>query len=108
MLLELDVLAQVVGSKHIWIAPPDCELSLAEVDVSEESDSADGEEQVGAAVAQYMDNTTHIDVFKVSQLAGTDTVNVLPERMRPLVQEVLPRASQAILQEGDMLFMPPK
>jgi len=81
---------------------------LAEVNTSrEESDDADSEEQVGAAVEQYMDNTTHIDVFKVSRLAGTDTANI-PERMRPFVQEVLPKASQAILKEGDMLFMPPK
>lgn len=59
-----------------------------------------------AAAQQFMDNTAQIDVFKVSLTKpGSSSCSVQEQLFQ---KEVLPLARQAILEEGDLLFMPPK
>jgi len=98
--------AQVVGSKHIWVAPPECSEFMkgearpsSDSDSEDETSSAEGSEGVpaNAASEHFMDNTAGVDVFSDASLQHAQ-----------YVQGVLPRAQQAILSEGDLLFMPPK
>lgn len=56
-----------------------------------------------AAAEQYMNNTASMDVFEKSRPAHG--VNSSSD---PFIKKVLPNAQQAILQEGDLMFMPPK
>lgn len=56
-----------------------------------------------AIAEQYMDNTTPLDVFDAS-IYGDRTGRTEAD----FDKHVLPKAKQAILQEGDLLFMPPK
>lgn len=77
---------QVVGSKRVWIAPPDANQNGA-MDVFE----ADDED----VFTHLMDNTSRVDVFDVH----------LPA---PFRDQVVPRAQWADLGPGDMLFLPPK
>lgn len=65
----------------------------------------DGDER-NAAAQQYMDNTAQIDVFEAS--AKADNESNRTTQIRRFREEVLPFARQAILEEGDLLFMPPK
>lgn len=100
--------AQVVGRKHIWVAPPSCTGAMeSKVLEEEEQDSDDEQCEDGrnAAAQQFMDNTAHIDVFEAS---GEVDKGKAPTQVSRFREEVLPLARQAILEEGDLLFMPPK
>lgn len=100
--------AQVVGRKHIWIAPPSCTPAMEgrPLDNRDHSSDEDNEDHRNAAAQQFMDNTAQIDVFEASQPFPGQTK--LPLHIRRFREEVLPHARQAILEEGDLLFMPPK
>lgn len=50
-----------------------------------------------AASEHFMGNTARIDVFSEDALVSS-----------AYTHDVLPHAQQAILREGDLLFMPPK
>jgi len=116
--LLLPLKAQVVGSKHIWVAPPQCghimegnipdqsEIQKGDQDKDSDDDDADNDDdQRNAAAQQFMDNTAQIDVFK----ASVQKEDGLCSAQTKLFQkEVLPSARQAILEQGDLLFMPPK
>jgi hypothetical protein len=74
---------------------------MAQEDVA--FDSGDEQESLqNAASQQYMGNTAQIDVFAAS--AGKAT----SKRDQAFQKQVLPYARQASLEEGDLLFMPPK
>lgn len=62
------------------------------------------EDDRNAAAQQFMDNTAQIDVFEAS-LKETEKCSAQEKTFR---EQVLPLARQAILEEGDLLFMPPK
>jgi lysine-specific demethylase 8 len=93
--------AQVVGKKHIWVASPICTHYMAGQDVGFESGDED-DVHGNAASQQYMGNTAQIDVFAASP------GKAISKRDQAFQQQVLPYARQAILEEGDLLFMPPK
>lgn len=97
--------AQVVGSKHIWIAPPDCtQYILARAAPASGEQEEDEDEGKGNAASQYfMSNTAQLDVFAASRQALGKSSGE-----RDFMKHVAPRAKQAILKEGDLLFMPPK
>ncbi|KAL7005016.1 hypothetical protein EMMF5_005380 [Cystobasidiomycetes sp. EMM_F5] len=100
--------AQVVGSKHIWIAPPACSPFMAVPDGdSQQLDEASPEviATVNTAMEHFLDNTASLDVFQVANEATLEKHN---PRAADFVEHVLPYAMQAILSEGDLLFMPPK
>lgn len=50
-----------------------------------------------------MDNTATLDVFEASRQTTSDDSN-----LREFHRQVVPNARQIILEEGDLLFMPPK
>lgn len=70
---------------------------------ADEADLSEIDEEAGnAASRQYMANTAQIDVFAASVRSVDD------KRDQDFQKQVLPSAMQAILEEGDLLFMPPK
>lgn len=94
---------QVVGRKHIWVAPPRCAEGMRAQKTESDDESANDEEQTqddqgNAAMTHFMDNTATLDVFDEKQY-DTDSV---------FSKTVAPFAMQAILAEGDLLYMPPK
>lgn len=91
--------AQVVGKKHIWVCPPCCSSDMVgyEQDEGANDDTAADD---NAACQHFMINTAHMDVFAVS--------SSLDKKHKRFRTRVAPLAQQAILQEGDLLFMPPK
>ncbi|CAD6566222.1 MAG: hypothetical protein CYPHOPRED_000524 [Cyphobasidiales sp. Tagirdzhanova-0007] len=102
--------AQVVGMKHIWVAPPECAAHMHGKNGKEHEEAEEEEEEnpgqheaATSAVQKLMDNTTTINVFDASELSSICT-----GKRNPFEKHVLPQAMQAILQEGDLLFMPPK
>lgn len=62
--------------------------------------SVDEEEPEDTSTAHYMTNTSRIDVTLSPSSPSWD-------RFPSFVRSVAPLAQQAILGEGDMLFMPP-
>lgn len=98
------------------MAPPGCTAALTATrgtdadktdDSSEDSlSSKDGQEENGA-FEQYMDNTATIDVFEASMLAGSQGAGK-NGKVWVFEKDILPKAMQIILEEGDLLFMPPK
>lgn len=54
--------------------------------------------------ANYMTNTSQVDVL---DSVNKDRVGFLRENFPDFVDKVMPEASQIILEEGDMLIMPP-
>lgn len=76
------------------------------VDQDGDEDDLEGDEdQRNAAAQQFMHNTAQIHVFEASSKVEEDDA---PAYLRQFREEVLPFARQAILEEGDLLFMPPK
>jgi lysine-specific demethylase 8 len=123
--------AQVVGAKHIWVAPPDCsDLLLFRISASpspEDSTTSEhhhneeqgnqypngnGHEESNSAAQQFMDNTTTIDVFELAKTTYPHALAQEPEDANDKPQDpsllMMQKAMQAVLQEGDLLFMPPK
>ena len=102
--------AQVVGTKLIWVAPPDCEsymsgkASSEESEESEESGDQDFGESGSSAFRHFINNTACINVFE----ASTSRHRSSSEQSSAFEKHVQPKAMQAVLQEGDLLFMPPK
>lgn len=78
---------QVVGAKSVWIAPPDADRDAMCV-----LGASDGD-----LFTQHMANTSRVDVW-------TSDPAALPP---PFVERVAPCAQCAVLQAGDMLFLPP-
>ncbi|KAL8286883.1 hypothetical protein RQP46_003889 [Phenoliferia psychrophenolica] len=81
--------AQVVGSKWIWVAPPEISPSMTTFGVEPDS-----------TTSIYMSNTARIDV---TDPPDSPQVTRFPD----FVRDVVPIAQQAVLEEGDLLFMPP-
>lgn len=73
-------------------------------DQDHDNDDDDGDQR-NAAAQLFMDNTAQIDVFKASTQIEDEACST---QMKLFQEEVLPLAKQAILEEGDLLFMPPK
>ncbi|GAA5972488.1 hypothetical protein JCM21900_002109 [Sporobolomyces salmonicolor] len=125
---------QVVGSKWIWVAPPECgpwmaafgSSSPSESDASTCGASCDRsddtkaaregrreeekeEEDGGAAPAQgYMTNTSSLDVTiaPLGPAADPDSLATAPYPPS-FLSRVEPLARQVVLEEGDVLVMPP-
>ena len=95
--------AQVVGSKHIWIAPPDCTPYMSARAAPVSGEQEEEEEESNAASEYFMSNTAQLDVFAASRQASSGS-----SEKSDFKKHVAPRAKQAILKEGDLLFMPPK
>jgi hypothetical protein len=95
-------LAQVLGRKWVWVAPPSLKHEMypfgSSSSASSEGEGEDGEEEAAGA-SSYMGNTTQVDV--------TIPPSDLREPFPDFVKKVVPVARQAELQEGDLLFMPP-
>ena len=70
---------QVVGHKHVWLAPPPLTLPAMSPD---------------AAFGSMLQNTTQLSVWEAAQSPA-------------FVQEVVPHAQDTELHPGDMLFLPP-
>ena len=70
---------QVVGHKHVWLAPPPLTLPAMSPD---------------AAFGSMLQNTTQLSVWEAAQPPA-------------FVQEVVPHAQHTELHPGDMLFLPP-
>ncbi|GAA5866057.1 hypothetical protein JCM3774_000009 [Rhodotorula dairenensis] len=117
---------QVAGSKWIWVAPPECASAMrafGERGDGDDDDDADDDEMAREPVAggtaaakanasEYMTNTSSLDVtVSPPPLASSspDDSTLSPCRPYParFLQDVVPHARQAVLQEGDVLVMPP-
>ncbi|KAL8286905.1 hypothetical protein RQP46_003911 [Phenoliferia psychrophenolica] len=100
--------AQVVGSKWIWVAPPEISPSMTTFGVvpppspspSHSSSSSPPKEEPDSTTSIYMSNTARIDVTD-----PPDSSQVA--RFPDFVRDVVPISQQAVLEEGDLLFMPP-
>ncbi|GAA5838971.1 hypothetical protein JCM9279_002554 [Rhodotorula babjevae] len=132
---------QVVGSKWIWVAPPDCAPYMAafgstsgdgggedeDEDGSAPSEAGkDGEAQ--AAAQSYMTNTSTLDVTvppppRAPSPRAPSTSSSSAARLDPpdgrapraaaayppaFLDQVVPRAFQAVLEPGDVLVLPPR
>ncbi|KAM0755205.1 Clavaminate synthase-like protein [Meredithblackwellia eburnea MCA 4105] len=88
--------AQVVGTKWIWVAPPSVGPFMSTYGLPA-SPSSQTNEQGESTSSMYMTNTARIDVTDPSQF----------RRFPEFEREVVPVAMQAVLEEGDLLYMPP-
>ncbi|GAA5906082.1 hypothetical protein JCM5296_001041 [Sporobolomyces johnsonii] len=104
---------QVVGSKWIWVAPPECGPWMAAFGSTGCDDvaGARGEGTAEEAAAQgYMTNTSSLDVTLVPPLGSSvDRASFASSSTYPasFVSRVEPLARQVVLDEGDVLVMPP-
>lgn len=129
--------AQVVGRKYIWLAPPECsqfmypfggddpdagEMEGTAVHLSASEDDDDDDDETNNVASSYMTNTSRVDVFAAVRAQSnpssppTSVVNdsdrgeaesVMKDKFPRFFSEVIPRSMQAVLEEGDLLFMPP-
>ena len=116
--MVLNLLAQVVGSKTVWIAPPECssilsrnrsrsaESSQANPDDARISKTSpiecyDQDKELNRQ-SDMLGNTSDIDVFSPDALSSLN-----PELVTRFKKEVVPKAMSATLEPGDMLFFPP-
>ncbi|KAI8456143.1 hypothetical protein BY996DRAFT_4579952 [Phakopsora pachyrhizi] len=84
--------AQIVGKKYVWVAPPgfyDEMYPFGKVSGDEKS-----------LQSNFMNNTSQVDIFEKD-------LKKLQEKFPQFVEQVLPQAMQVVLEEGDMLVMPP-
>lgn len=89
---------QVVGKKWIWIAPPSVSDVMDAFGAAAAAASNEDEEMAGATA--LMSNTTRLDLT----LSPSD-----PSLANAVEYQntVVPLSQQAVLEPGDMLFMPP-
>ncbi|KWU41521.1 Clavaminate synthase-like protein, partial [Rhodotorula sp. JG-1b] len=116
---------QMAGSKWIWVAPPECgpymaafgKVADAESDGHNDDGSAKPDSGGGGAAEEYMTNTSSLDVtLPPPPLSPSDSDKPQPTSASPppppypprFLQHVLPHARQAVLEEGDVLVMPPR
>lgn len=96
--------AQVVGAKWVWVAPPTISASMTTFGAPPSSSSSTAlptsPELDESSTSVYMSNTARIDV---TDAPGSSPLATFPD----YVAHVLPVAKQAVLEEGDMLYMPP-
>jgi hypothetical protein len=125
--LDRSLAVQMAGSKWIWVAPPECGPYMAafgrNAALGSESDdytgdgdgSAKPDSSGGGAAEEYMTNTSSLDVTAPPPLLSLSdsgrlqpTSSSSPPYPPQFVRHVLPHARQAVLEEGDVLVMPPK
>ena len=99
---------QVVGSKSVWLAPPQASGAMhpfPKPSPSEATPAQPGTPAHPAAnqVSPSMSNTSQIDVFADSEAPA----NRESPEFQEFAQEVIPQAMSATLMPGDMLFFPP-
>lgn len=86
------LVAQVVGAKTVWLAPPSVSPYMTSTTSSSSNSNANSNSNSSAALS----NTSPHDVFApLTSLSPT------------FAETVTPKASSALLEEGDVLFFPP-
>lgn len=73
-----------------------------------DEDEHEHDDDRNAAAQQFMDNTAQIDVFEASTKQEDKQEDTCTPQGVLFRNEVVPLAQQAILEAGDLLFMPPK
>ncbi|KAA1077771.1 hypothetical protein PGT21_019423 [Puccinia graminis f. sp. tritici] len=100
--------AQVVGRKYVWVAAPKFSTEMYPFGTPTSDQESGRPEEViqdrNTLQANYMTNTSQVDVFgSVDQ----DRLAEFRGRFPQFVDKVMPEALQIVLEEGDMLVMPP-
>lgn len=85
--------AQIVGRKYVWVASPKFQSEMYPFGSTDEE----------SLQASYMTNTSKVDVL----LSCTGQVDSIKASYPDFVNKVMPEAMQIVLEEGDMLVMPP-
>ncbi|KAH9465371.1 hypothetical protein Pst134EA_013257 [Puccinia striiformis f. sp. tritici] len=100
---------QIVGRKYVWIAGPQFQTEMypfgstpPTIDRPEEEDQDHDDKET--LQANYMTNTSQVDVLGSVE---PDRLDEFRTRFPNFVEKVMPEALQIILEEGDMLVMPP-
>lgn len=92
--------AQVVGSKWVWVAPPEIGAFMYAYGGAPVAPNENECEESTSTASSYMTNTSQVDVSLAVDSKELATFS-------KYVKNVVPVAQQAILKEGDLLFMPP-
>jgi len=98
-----DSVAQVVGHKTVWLAPPSVTSFMYPYPPASSTiaDKFLARNPAANTTNPSMSNTSQVDVFASSTVKQGD-------RMHPLFWEnVVPHAISATLEPGDLLFFPP-
>lgn len=99
-------LGQVVGRKLVWIAPPSASPNMYPYG---SPDAVQGDsDQPDSVQSQYMTNTTQVDVLATCETTKPGVYEDNQTKRFPRFFEfVAPVAQQAVLEPGDMLYLPP-
>ena len=89
------VLAQVVGQKLVWLAPPDVSEHVSPYS-SVDSNMTSLQDEDGRNLNTLLGNTSRLDVFANEDELGST-----------FKKTVTPVAMSAVLEAGDVLFFPP-
>lgn len=87
-------LAQVVGRKTVWLAPPEVTQYMDAYSAKSDDHSHN---PAANTTSPSMSNTSRIDVFSTSDVAERAAFN----------EHVVPHAICTTLEPGDLLFFPP-
>ena len=88
-------LAQVVGRKTVWLAPPSVSTSMHPYPPANVTDKSHTHNPAANTTNPSMSNTSQINVFDPS------------EDHPEFETSVVPKAMNALLEPGDLLFIPP-
>ncbi|EGG03103.1 uncharacterized protein MELLADRAFT_78659 [Melampsora larici-populina 98AG31] len=106
--------AQIVGQKFVWVASPKFQSEMypfgsSSVLAGESTPNlkpSDQEKQDECLQTSFMKNTTQVDVL-MSCDPKHDQLDSIKERFPDFVDKVMPEAMQIVLEEGDLMVMPP-
>ncbi|KAG0144334.1 hypothetical protein CROQUDRAFT_709804 [Cronartium quercuum f. sp. fusiforme G11] len=86
--------AQIVGRKYVWLASPKFQSEMYPFGSTDEEESLQ---------ATYMTNTSQVDVIS----SCTNDIDSIKVSYPNFVEKVMPEAMQVVLEEGDLMIMPP-
>lgn len=97
---------QVAGRKLLWVAPPRASAHMYPFGAEVENEEPQEDEKRSGLQEQYMGNTTQVDVLATCE-QNQDQLADQRHRFPRFFAHALPLSQQAILEPGDMLFLPP-
>lgn len=100
--------AQVVGRKFVWVASPKFQKEMYPFGTTafDSTDDSGKEPSNESLQASYMTNTSQVDVIQWCE-GETDSLLFMKADFPEFVDKVIPEAMQVVLEEGDLMIMPP-